>query len=563
MRNYYFILCLIGLSTSSLAQRRASPQLTEEASMKAEMALIDGEKQLILENYTNALEMFHLARDINPNEGAIHFKIAEVLFKQEVYHQAVEAVEKAVTLDPKNRFYYLLAVDIHTARADLQSVQEAYEALIKLPNTKNYWTDLALIYEYQGKHNKALEMFEKAQDYFGTNEAIVQQKQEIYSRMGDPEAALTEWEQLVNEYPDNSSYIFSFAESLIDLGHLDKAKAQLERFLTSDKNNNRALLMLAEIMKRKGQLNEALNLARIPLLSPELSFNFKGGILSDFLVSTNTKNAEKLKALTQEVANVHPKEYIAQAFAGDVSYQLGDRITARVFYIKSIRISPNNYPVWQNILSIESELNMLDSLTIHAEEALEYFPNQAAIYYLGGTGYFLKKEYRLAVQLLETGKRYAVDKKLISVFNGQLGDSYNGLKQYTKSDAAYDDALLVDDTNEHVLNNYSYFLAMRKINLDKALQMSAKLIELKPNVATYLDTHGWVLFVQGKYKKAKKYLKQAVSLGESGTILEHYGDVLYKLGDQSGALKQWEKSATMNGVSKLIHQKIINKKFYE
>jgi len=564
VKKYIAILILIVLSAESFAQQRDEPTaLGEEASMKAEMALIEGQKHLILENYAKALEMFHVAREINPNDGAIHFKIAEVLFRNKALTDASESIELAIELDSENKFYYLLAADIYTANSDLASAQKMYEELLKMEGNEDYLVELALIFEYQGKYNKALEIYGKAQEHFGINEAMVLQKQEIYFRLGDPQAAIAEWENLTEAYPDEESYIFSLVELLINQGDLASAEMHLKTLLDKNQKNRRASLMIAEILKNQGRIDEAMDHAQVPLLSPELSFNLKGGILNDFLGQITGESVVKFKTLAQGVAGVHPKEYTAQAFAGDVLYQLGDKPNARVFYVKAIKISPNNFSVWQNILSIESELGMLDSLTAHAEEALEYFPNQAAIYYLGGSGYLMKKDYQQSIQLLEIGKRYASNKRMKSVFNGQLGDAYNGLKNYSKSDAAYEVALSSDDTNEHVLNNYSYFLTLRKTKLDKALEMSTRLIQLRPNTATYLDTHGWVLFVQGKYKEAKKHLQKAASLGNDGTVFEHYGDVLYKLGDQEGALVQWEKAATTNDASDLVHKKIADKKFYE
>ena len=557
------ILIILFAFHAGYAQLGDQSSLTEEASMKAEMALIDGEKHLILENYAKALEMFYVARDINPNAAAIHFKIAEVLFKNKAYKDAVESAERAIELDGDNKFYYLLAVDIHTEQSDLQSAQKTYEELLKLPDAEDYFIELGLVYEYQGKNNKAIEMFTKAQDHFGTNEAMVIEKQKIYSRIGDQEAIVAEWERLVSEYPSEDEFVFKFAEVLIRHGKTEKAKENLKALVANDVESNRANLMLAEILKNEGHLSEAMQFARKPLLSDNLTFDFKGGILNDFMRSAKGENQDEMKSLAQEVASVHPTEYKAQAFAGDVLYQLGDRFNARSYYIRAIRISPDNYPVWQNILSIESELSMLDSLTQHAEEALEYFPNQAAIYYLGGTGYLLKKEYQQSVQLLEMGKRYVNDRKLASVFNSQLGDAYNALGNNSKSDQSYEAALEADASNEHVLNNYSYFLTLRKEDIDKALKMSSRLIQLKPNVSTYLDTHGWVLFSRGDYSEAKKYLQKAANLGKDGTIFEHYGDVLYKLGDKEGALEQWEKAAALNDASDLIHKKIADKKFYE
>src|SRR5690606_28140386 len=43
-----------------------------------------------------------------------------------------------------------------------------------------------------------------------------------------------------------------------------------------------------------------------------------------------------------------------------------------------------------------------------------------------------------------------------------LGDVYNSMKEYERSDQAYEEALRLKPDNDVVLNNYSYFLALRK-----------------------------------------------------------------------------------------------------
>ena len=66
-----------------------------------------------------------------------------------------------------------------------------------------------------------------------------------------------------------------------------------------------------------------------------------------------------------------------------------------------------------------------------------------------------------------------------------------------------------------MLNNYSYFLSLRKERLDVAESMSSKLITIREDNPTYLDTHGWVLYIRKKYKEAK------VFLGKSGVDYEY------------------------------------------
>ena len=67
--------------------------------------------------------------------------------------------------------------------------------------------------------------------------------------------------------------------------------------------------------------------------------------------------------------------------------------------------------------------------------------------------------------------------------------------------------------------------------MKKAYEMSKITVEAEPDNATYLDTFGWILFLQGKAVEAKPFFKHAMLYGgkESAVILEHYAAVLRAL----------------------------------
>lgn len=97
----------------------------------------------------------------------------------------------------------------------------------------------------------------------------------------------------------------------------------------------------------------------------------------------------------------------------------------------------------------------------------------------------------------------------------------------------YDMALAIDHDYTPVLNNYAYYLSMLGRNLKKAYQMSERTVRKEPDNATYLDTFGWILHLQGRDVEAKPQFKHAMLYGgkDSATILLHYAEVLYALKD--------------------------------
>ena len=133
------------------------------------------------------------------------------------------------------------------------------------------------------------------------------------------------------------------------------------------------------------------------------------------------------------------------------------------------------------------------------------------------------------------------------------------------SDKEFEEALQLDPDNDNVLNNYAYYLALRKQNLSKAEKLSKRSIELSPNNVSYMDTFGWILFQQEKYSEAKIYFEKALDKGgfNRPAIVEHLGDVFYKLNQPDKALENWNKSKELGNTSDLLKKKIADKKYYE
>jgi predicted negative regulator of RcsB-dependent stress response len=55
----------------------------------------------------------------------------------------------------------------------------------------------------------------------------------------------------------------------------------------------------------------------------------------------------------------------------------------------------------------------------------------------------------------------------------------------------------------------------------------------------------------------------AAKTDEDGTVIEHYGDVLFKLGRVDEAVAQWQKASKMKDASENIQKKIADKTLYE
>jgi len=175
------------------------------------------------------------------------------------------------------------------------------------------------------------------------------------------------------------------------------------------------------------------------------------------------------------------------------------------------------------------------------------------------------KNYKKAADVLESGVNQVADNNGLEIdFYNNLAEAYYRLNDYTKSDMYFEKVLDKDPDNALALNNYAYYLSVRNEKLDKAEGMSKKSLEKEPANASYLDTYGYILYKQGKFEEAAKYISQSLEADrQSADVNEHYGDVEYKLGNIEKALEYWKYAKQYGADSPALDRKIANQKIVE
>lgn len=127
------------------------------------------------------------------------------------------------------------------------------------------------------------------------------------------------------------------------------------------------------------------------------------------------------------------------------------------------------------------------------------------------------------------------DVQELSMVYTSKADCYHKLGKKGKASREYSKAYRLNPTEPTVLNNYAYFLSVEGRNLKKALEMSSKALEARPENVEFLDTYGWILYKMKKYAEAKPVFKKAMLYGgkENAVVLRHYAAVLDALGENS------------------------------
>ncbi len=558
-------------------KRPAEAELNDLRMREAESLFTEGMKYFILEDFAKALTTFQRVLELNPEEPMVHFKMAEIFAKSsnpEDLSRASASIEKALKGNKKNEYFYLLAAEIYTSQSNFSKAEEALETLSKSANgTGEYLYQLAAIYQYDRKPDEAIKTYNRAEAILGINEISSLQKQKIYLDQGKTDQAIAEGEKLLMAYPDEDRFVIGFAETLGQKGQQKKAIESLEKFLSTHPESGTSKIVLAGLYHDGGREKESRDLYQQAIDDPSVDIRSKLIVLQSY-VSQISENAARNSVDPQlapfalglflNLQNQYPEDPNVYIAGGNLYISLNQKVEAEKSFLTAIQRGSANFEAWQNLLALEAESNKFDSLIFHSEQGLEIFPNQAMLYYFNGYGHLRTNHYREAATSLEHAKKLsASNASLLVAIHGMLGEAYNGSKDYAKSDQAYDAALAQNPNDSFLLNNYSYYLAIRKEHLEKAERLAAQVVHDNPENSTYLDTYAWVLYAREKFKEARKIMERALALPDVTSVhYEHYGDILFRLGDIDDAVKQWERARSLTSQHELIDKKIANRRLY-
>lgn len=580
------ILCFITVSiccssTTLVAQKEKKKKnetvFSAARVAEAERLFTEGEKFYILEDYAKSLFYFQQAMDYIPGNATIYYKIAEIFLKgtkADDLERAAQNIETALKLEKKNKYFYLLASRIYANQHRFDKAAQALETMIKeISGSEEHLYELAAMYLQGSQLDEALKVYNQAEASIGIAELSSLQKQRIYLVKGKINEAVAEGDKLIRAYPDEERFVLSQAEMLSQQNQPIKGILYLEKFINEHPDAGSCKVLLAGLYRDAGQEQKSREYVAKIFDDPGVEVGSKVLMLGTYNAvlaqskSKKTKNTDLesfVATLFKKLETNYPTDPDVHLVGGDFFLTLEKNEEARNEYLKAVRHGAGSFEAWQNLLFLETQAGLADSVIAHAEEALELFPNQAMVYYFNGIAHLRKKDYRGAAATLEQAKKLsASNPNLLGEINGMLGDAYNATKDFDKSEKAYDEALALNPNNEYVLNNYSYFLSLRKANLEKAEKMSAQLVKLRPDNVSYLDTHAWVLFQESKYKEARKMIERIFAMAKGSAVhFEHYGDILYQLGDIDEAVVQWQKAKSLNGENEVLNKKITNRRIY-
>lgn len=542
--------------------------LSQKDSLQAREIYFDGLHDKLMENYSEAAVSFNKVLEIDPANDAAMYELANMSFAQNKATEAERLIRNAVTVRPDNEWYWSFLAEVYKKTNNISELVLVLDELIRLtPDKEEHYFDRANALVILKKTDQAISSYDEIESKFGSSPELAAAKQRILMQQGKPEKVEQELEKQIKDKPgDVRNYLF-LSEVYLKSGDREKAIEILNKAKAVEPGNALIRLALADNYKALKQFDNTFIELKVAFADPNLSVDEKVRIvLSFFPMFADLKARAYANELSSIMTKTHPDEAKAFAVFGDVLFQEKKYNEARDSYRKALKLNDQIYQIWEQLLRIEVSQGDFQQAIADGEEGLAVFPNQAELYLYTGIAYTQTKKYEKAVSYLKNAADLELeDAEVRTQIFSTLGDSYNALKKFKESDQSYDKALEINPDNSYVLNNYAYYLSLRGENLDKAERMSKRSVQLNPNNASSEDTYAWILFKLKRYPEAKTWIEKALrnDTKNNSTQTEHYGDILYLLGEKDLALQQWIKAKGTGAGSEKLNKKINEKRYVE
>ena len=428
-------------------------------------------------------------------------------------------------------------------------VKEAYEKLILLkPQEATNYLEMANYFAQNGQPKSSVEYLDRLEKIIGPDLDITELKMELYQSMRKPEMALKEAQKYQQTAPEDLEASMMLVKAYLQNNQRENA----EKILTAqDQTCYQVQLFWADLYRKDQRIEDQWLAVEKAFRDDRMEVTEKVGILAqEMMFRTSEPDRARLLKLAAEVVVKNPESGAAHALLADLYSQKEDWKNATIHLQKALENLKEGQKMllWQQYLNCDVQLQAFDSLVKHAQQAIAQYPNQALFYFYQGVGHLQLKQHAEAVSALKNALGLTTDEKeLRAEIYQNLGEAYQGLKKYSSSEESFETALSIIPDNIGLMNNYAYYLTLRKEKLDRAEEMAKKVVEKEPNQPSYLDTYAWVLFCKGKFAEALPLQIKAVQLGGEGnaTLVEHLGDIYSQLGQKEKALEQWRKAKAL------------------
>lgn len=537
------------------------------------------------QQYEKAIEYYDRAIKLSPTSPAAYIEKATTLIRMIRDDEAIgvlqTAIKRGVTQEDipslLGQLFIRQTIAIRDPAQMAKNARDAANALTplftKFPRDATLMIEIAVLQKLSGDNEASLKTFADNTDILPGNSRWRQRQVGMIFR-GELDPALQAARRLVEKNPTNANY-------LLTLGHIEEqtqnpkaAEAAYRKATKLAPDDNAPIIRLGLLLNTQDRSEEAANLftkalARRPDDAPILE-------LMAYLEITRNRPKEALAYFERVAAQLTAPYEKALTPYFETSYiltclQAGETEKAAQLIHAHLNGSEDIVEILFSLLVVEKDQDRVKQGILAFQRVSELEPDAAYLHTYLGLLYGHVKQYKKAIESFAHAEQLAHEQEIEEeIFTPvfyfwygatceQAGLDDKALEQFEKCIALKPQPDDLKNYSAYIdaLNYIAYMNAERGRELDRGLVLITEALEARPDNAAYIDTRGWIYFMQGNYAEARDDIERANSLMPNDpTVTDHLGDIYEKLGVIEEAVDWWKKSFLLDPENEKVAEKL-------
>lgn len=510
------------------------------------------------ENYHQAMEkvaagnvpsaIFYLKEciKIRPTAASLYYDLARMYDRLQDATQTLYYARKAYALSPSNLWWeeYLLSTAIKYKKYEEAEnvLEERYkrdgrflDELLGLYVINKHWDSIITTLTAREEENELT-----PKEFHSLLEA--------YTQKGEYKTIIKRADAYMRTHPDDTDVARLKLLALHNEGKVDKAWKFFEGYYAAHPTDGRAaytmmtrynedkdydsIMAASEVVAGDTTMNTAARLKIMELVLP-------------ITAQDSTYKVAYEKVLNTLVHNTVEDLQLVYAFVGEYYFVQGEYPEAFKYFRQALHSGYADTEMMKKLLYIESMNQDYESIYVDAMLMLASGFKDADVYTQLGLAAHSKGLVDEAIEAIESaaGMSRSISLEHYGQLMSFLGTLYHEAGDDKRSDMCFEQALAIIPDDASTLNNYAYFLALRKKDLDRALMMSGRALMKERENDSYMDTYAYIMLLKGRNDEALKVMEKlmAMEVEHSIEVLEHYRDILQACGKNDAALDVQKK----------------------
>lgn len=539
------LLCFFGAVSHSAAQSGAI--ITAE---EADSRIFANRAVLLLDEEDLGAKINHLhwAIELDSTNLAAYVELGNIALRTNNINLASEYLLKSYDLSNKDPFLGQTLLRIAMAMQNEKLVLKVGEELLQnSPEDLEVLDSMARLYEQKRMPEKSIFYLRKMNGILSDEITITFRIAQNFALNKQEDEGLKEISRYISEHPMELRGYLSMMAYLNMIGREDEAVKYIGQIPKELRKSPEIILTRARLALKDGNYKEAKKefgaLLRTDGIDPQ-AIDELISMLAPYVSKENVSFLQEFVPFFEEIKQEYEQTSSIALFLADMYIAQDKTEKAEAIYSELIeRGASDMKPYSYMIQKAMTASNAAEMIRI-AEKGRTAHPTRPDfyIYNVLALGEQEKPDEALAV----ANKGLEVADKGSFLYGHLLFVSADLLNEKGETDEAlrrYEQALGYLPKDALLLNNYAYALATSNRNIERAEALASEAIRIDSSNASFLDTYAWILYLRENYGLAKYYIESAIRNSKeevSSVLLDHYGDILWKLNDKGNAVKAWQ-----------------------